>query len=101
MNEQELRHVFETQIRNHILGPGLAKEIICCKEDASDEILDGDPKELYTTGVLYPKQSLSDGTEESEEQLPQNDSEPDEEVVLDDVEETSNITTPRIFSVAR
>ena len=90
MNEQELRHVFETQIRNHILGPGLAKEIICCKEDASDEILDGDPKELYTTGVLYPKQSLSDGTEESEEQLPQNDSEPDEEVVLDDVEETSD-----------
>lgn len=64
MNEQELRLVFETQIREHILGPGLAKETICCKEDASDEILDDDPKELYTTGVLYPQFSQTYGTEQ-------------------------------------
>ena len=92
MNEQELRQVFETQIREHILGPGLAKEIICCKEDATDEILDGDPKELYTTGVLYPTHILSgDNNDESNDEGFEYEEEADEQpVVLDDDDDGSD-----------
>jgi len=92
MNEQELRQVFETQIREHILGPGLAKEIICCKEDASDEILDDDPKELYTTGVLYPQFSQADGTNQNNDNEPTSESEEDddENIILDDDDDSSN-----------
>ena len=92
MNEQELRQVFETQIREHILGPGLAKEIICCKEDASDEILDGDPKELYTTGVLYPTLTPSDNNDDGsiDDELEDDEATGDQPVVLDDDDEDSD-----------
>lgn len=92
MNEQELRQVFETQIREHILGPGLAKEIICCKEDASDEILDGDPKELYTTGVLYPTLIPSDNNDDGsiDDELEDDEATGDQPVVLDDDDEDSD-----------
>lgn len=92
LQECQFRQVFDTQIREHILGPGLAKEIICCKEDASDEILDGDPKELYTTGVVYPTHILSDdNNDESNSDESENEEESDEQtVVLDDDDEDSD-----------
>jgi len=93
MNEQELRQVFETQIREHILGPGLAKEIICCKDDASDEILDGDPKELYTTGVLYPTLIASDDNDGGGNGDELEDDEPTDNlsVILDDEDDGSDV----------
>lgn len=53
--EIEYRNVFEAQVKEMMLGPGYAKEIICCKDDASDEIIDNDPTRLYCTGVMVPK----------------------------------------------
>lgn len=55
MTELELRNVYETHIREHMLGPGFSKEIISCSPDCSDEILDKDPLNIYSTGILYPQ----------------------------------------------
>ncbi len=93
MNEKELRQVFETQIREHILGPGLAKEIICCEEDASDEILDDDPKKLYTTGVLYPTLVNPDpNINENNDGETDNDEVDDEPIVILDDDDTDDDT---------
>lgn len=43
---------FKNQIKEKLLGPGYAKDVICCNDEASDEILSKDPKFVYCTGVL-------------------------------------------------
>ena len=52
--EEEYRKVFEDQVKEKILGPGYAKEIIECRDDALDEIIDDNPLKLYSTGVMTP-----------------------------------------------
>ena len=42
----------KTKIIEKVLGPGYAKDVICCSEDASDEILSQKPKFVYYTGIL-------------------------------------------------
>lgn len=54
MTEELLRNVLEKQILDRVLGPGYARELYVCSADASDEILDDDPSEIYCTGVLLP-----------------------------------------------
>ena len=60
IKEQEYRKVFEDQVKEKILGPGYAKDIFVCSEDASDEVLDNVPTDLYCTGVMTPIDSSSD-----------------------------------------
>lgn len=55
MTDSELRDVYELHIREHMLGPGFAKEIIMCSPDGADEVLNKNPLSLYTTGFLYPQ----------------------------------------------
>ena len=55
MNKEEKnRKVFEDQVKEKILGPGYAKDIIECSDDALDEIIDDYPLKLYSTGVMTP-----------------------------------------------
>lgn len=60
IKEQEYRKVFEDQVKEKILGPGYAKDIFVCSEDASDEVLDNIPTDLYCTGVMTPVDSSAD-----------------------------------------
>ena len=55
MTDYELRDVYESHIREHMLGPGFAKEIIMCSPDGVDEVLNKNPLSLYTMGFLYPQ----------------------------------------------
>lgn len=57
--KEELRKVFEDQVKEKILGPGYAKDIIECSDDALDEIIDDNPLKLYSTGVMTPFGSKS------------------------------------------
>ena len=52
MTEEERRNVLEQHLREHLLGPGYAKELIPCRPDCSDEVLDQDPTDLYVTGII-------------------------------------------------
>lgn len=65
MTESERRGVIEQHLKEHLLGPGYAKELIACSPDCSDEILDLDPTNLYVTGIVGPH--LSSNTELEEE----------------------------------
>ena len=74
-----LRDVYESHIREHTLGPGFAKEVILCSEDCSDEVLDKNPLNIYSTGILYPQQAdpNNDDAEESENAIDYEDEEID------------------------
>ena len=54
MESKEARDLIQEEIRLKMLGPGYAKDLILCSENANDEIIPGDPKKLYSTGVLTP-----------------------------------------------
>lgn len=58
------RDFIQEEIRLKMLGPGYAKDIICCSEDAKDEIVPGDPKVLYSTGVLMNVNEQEDAADD-------------------------------------
>ena len=76
--EEEYRKVFEDQVKEKILGPGYAKDIIECSEDLSDEIVDDIPVKLYSTGVMTPCGSKSTDIGEEDD-----DDDDDEQVSAD------------------
>lgn len=55
LQDLQLRDIYERYLREHLLGPGYAKEIFLCSDDCADEILDKKPQDLYCTGILDPK----------------------------------------------
>lgn len=63
-SEEQYRGVFEDQVKEKILGPGYARDIIACDDDASNEILDEDPIMLYCTGVMTPQGIKSSDVDE-------------------------------------
>lgn len=65
--EEQYRKVFEDQVKEKILGPGFAKDILVCDEDASNEILDEDPTKLYCTGVMVPLNTSTGDIEDNME----------------------------------
>ena len=65
--EQEYRKVIEDQVKEKILGPGYTKDIIMCKDDCSDEVLDDDPTKLYCSGVMTPCGSKSSDVDDDDD----------------------------------
>ncbi|MBN9379928.1 MAG: hypothetical protein J0H74_04145 [Chitinophagaceae bacterium] len=55
------RDTIVTRIQKELIGPG--SDIFLCKNDFSDEIIEGKPLQRYFSGILYPKQKVSDGSE--------------------------------------
>lgn len=92
MMEEKLRSVIETQLRERLLGPGYTKEIFCCDEDCSNEILDQDPLKVYTTGILSPRSSVNSllFDVEGEEEVDEGNAE--SPVVLDDDDDNTNLS---------
>ena len=80
--EEEYRKVFEDQVKEKILGPGYAKEIIECRDDALDEIIDDNPLKLYSTGVMTPYGTKSTDIDD--------DGDDDDDDVEDEDEEGDN-----------
>lgn len=66
MNNYELRDVYETHIREHMLGPGFTKEIISRNPD--EEILDKNPLKIYSTGIIYPYDQTQNDNEDGDSQ---------------------------------
>lgn len=70
---EDFSKLIECQVREKILGPGYARDIFACDDDASNEILDQPPTELYCTGVMLPVDSSpednDDNVDENQEAL--------------------------------
>lgn len=63
--EQKYRNILENQVQEKILGPGYAKDVIYCNEDASNEVLHDDPRNLYCTGAMLPLNADESHVDES------------------------------------
>lgn len=86
-SEEKYRRVFEDQVKEKILGPGYARDIIVCDKDASDEILDDNPIKLYCTGVMTPWGIKSSDVEEDNDEDGESHNEQDQ---IDDQDDDSD-----------
>jgi hypothetical protein len=87
IQEEEYRKVFEDQVKEKILGPGYAKDIIECSDDLSDEIVDDIPVKLYSTGVMTPCGSKSTDIDDDDVDDDEQDSADNQ---IDDEEDDEN-----------
>lgn len=60
MTDREARDIIENDIREKLLGPGYAKDIIVCSDDCYDEIIPESPRNAYRIGVIVPDTNLDD-----------------------------------------
>lgn len=64
MSTKDNRHIIIERVRKEIIGPG--SDIFQCKEDFSDEIIEGKPLQRYFSGILFPKQLQPDASDNGE-----------------------------------
>jgi len=81
--EEENRNFIEQLVKEKILGPGYAKDIFACDDDASNEILDRVPTSLYCTGILVPISSDNNNVDDGGDLN-------DDDATLDDEQVTDN-----------
>lgn len=53
MTDEDIRNLIEEDLKEKMLGPGFAKDLILCS-DTKEEIIPIKPKEAYSIGVLLP-----------------------------------------------
>lgn len=64
MSVKENRDIVIERVRKEIIGPG--SDLFYCKEDFSDEIIEGKPLQRYFSGILFPKREVNGDTENPE-----------------------------------
>lgn len=67
MKERQARDIIELDIKQKMLGPGYASDIFAYS-DSNEEILHGDPRMLYSLGVLLPKSKAEDDVQDTVEE---------------------------------
>lgn len=73
MNTAENRNIVIDRVRREIIGPG--SDIFQCKDDFSDEIIEGKPLQRYFSGILFPKQLQPDASDNGELEMKDEDAE--------------------------
>lgn len=91
MTDREARDIIEADLREKLLGPGYAKDIIVCADDCHDEIIPESPRNAYRVGIIVP--SNNNGTPEQNDNEEQN--QPEDEVAI--VADTDNDTDSDTF----
>lgn len=93
MTDLDARNIIETDIKQKMLGPGYAKDIILCGDNAFDEIIPkSEPYQVYSLGVLRPQDANieEDSIDEEFADIEQDDNE--ESYAL--IEEAENEDSP-------
>jgi len=67
MSVKENRNIVVERVKKEIIGPG--SDIFQCKEDFSDEIIEGKPLQRYFSGVLFPKQLQPNASDNGEQEM--------------------------------
>src|SRR5699024_986019 len=73
MNSEENRNIGIDRVRREIIGPG--SDIFQCKDDFSDEIIEGKPLQRYFSGIRFPKQLQPDPSANGELEMKDEDAE--------------------------
>ena len=81
MTDIEARDIIETDLREKLLGPGYAKDIIVCADDCHDEIIPESPRNAYRVGIIVP--SNNNGTAEQDDDEEQIQTEDEVAIVAD------------------
>ena len=81
MTDREARDIIEADLREKLLGPGYAKDIIVCADDCHDEIIPESPRNAYRVGIIVP--SNNNGTAEQDDDEEQIQTEDEVAIVAD------------------
>ena len=90
MSVKDNRNIVIERVKKEIIGPG--SDIFLCKDDFSDETIEGKPLQRYYSGILFPKQlqpnASDNGEQEMKDENNPNDNENNDE--LDDINTGDN-----------
>ncbi|MGI6158020.1 MAG: helicase-related protein [Saccharofermentanales bacterium] len=86
MSVKENRDIVIERVRKEIIGPG--SDLFYCKEDFSDEIIEGKPLQRYFSGILFPKQLLPNPSD-IDENLMNDENNPNDDENDDDSDDVS------------
>ena len=67
MSKNDNRYTVIERVQKEIIGPG--SDIFQCKEDCSNEIIEGKPLQRYFSGILFPKQLQPNASDSGEEEM--------------------------------
>ncbi|MDY0278102.1 MAG: helicase-related protein, partial [Acholeplasma sp.] len=73
MSTAENRNKVIDRVRREIIGPG--SDIFQCKDDFSNEIIEGKPLQRYFSAILFPKQLQPDASDNGELEMKDEDGE--------------------------
>lgn len=93
MSVKENRNIIIERVKKELLGPG--SDIFVCKDDFADEIIEGKPLQRYFTGILFPKQLLTSGEDNGQEEMKEEDE--DDLPELTDEFPDEEIKEPEVF----
>lgn len=71
MSVKENRNIIIERVKKELLGPG--SDIFVCNEDFANEIIEGKPLQRYFTGILFPKQLQTNGIDNGQEEMKEED----------------------------
>jgi len=71
MSVKENRNIVIERVKKEIIGPG--SDIFLCKDDFSDEIIEGKPLQRYYSGILFPKQLQPNASDNGEQEMKEED----------------------------
>ena len=71
MSVKENRNIIIERVKKELLGPG--SDIFVCNEDFANEIIEGKPLQRYFTGILFPKQLQTNGSDNGQEEMKEED----------------------------
>lgn len=83
MSIKENRDIVIERIRKEIVGAG--SDVFLCKDDFSDEIIEGKPLQRYFSGILFPKQLQLNASDNGEQEMKDEDA--------DDITDLTSETT--------
>lgn len=85
MSVKENRNIVIERVKKEIIGPG--SDIFLCKDDFSDEIIEGKPLQRYYSGILFPKQLQPNASDNGEQEMKEEDADDVTDLNSDIVEE--------------
>ena len=84
MSVKENRDVVIERVQKEIIGPG--SDLFHCKEDFSDEVIEGKPLQRYFSGILFPKQLQPNASDNGEPGMKDEDADDITDFTSDEIE---------------
>jgi hypothetical protein len=84
MSIEKNRNIVIERVQKEIIGPG--SDIFRCKDDFSDEVIEGKPLQRYFSGILFPKQLQPNAGDNGEQEMKDEDADDTTDLTSDLIE---------------